>query len=104
MEKFAIVQLKNQQYKVSEGKEILIDKVKGEKGDKLTFDEVLLIAEGDNVQVGKPTIAKSTVTAEIIAQTKGEKVSMMKFKAKSRFRKRQGHREQYTQIKIIKIS
>lgn len=103
-DKFAVVAIKNSQYKVSEGDVILIDKTEGETGDVLTFDEILLTADGSKVEVGTPNIAKVTVKAEIIEQTKAPKVTKAVYKAKARYRKKTGDRKQLTKIKITNIS
>jgi len=104
MSNFAVIKVKSQQYLIEEGKSYEVAKIKGEKGDKLKFDEVLLKVNGDKCEIGQPTITKSFVDAEIVDQTKGPKVIKMTYKAKSRERKKVGHRDQLTLIKIIKIS
>ena len=102
--KFAIVRIKGKQYKVSQGDLIKLEKLDGKKGDKLIFDEVLLlVAADDNVKIGTPLVEKTTVEAEIVRQFKGTKIRVAKFKAKSRYRRVQGHRQQLTEIKIISI-
>lgn len=100
---FAVVAIKNTQYKVSEGDEILVDKTEGQKGDKLDFDSVLLKASDKKVEIGSPTLAKSLVKAEIVEQTKAPKVTTSVYKAKSRYRKKTGDRKKLTKIKITKI-
>lgn len=102
--KFAVVKIKNSQFKVSEGDVINVAKMEGKAGDKLSFDEVLLMVDGSDVKVGKPTIEKAKIAAEIVEQTKGEKVKMMTYKAKSHQRRRRGHRQKLTKIKINKIT
>jgi large subunit ribosomal protein L21 len=102
--KFAVVKIKNNQYKLQEGDVVEIHKVAGEPGTKLNFDEVLLSVDGDKVEVGTPLVAKSSVSAEIVEQTKGDKVTTFKFKSKSRYRRKVGHRQQLTMIKVNKIS
>ena len=103
-EKFAVLKINNAQYKVAEGEEILIQKISGKPGDKLTYEEVLLTADGDKVQVGTPLVAKASVKAELIEQTKGPKVRKNTYKSKSRYRKAKGHRQPLTKIKITKIT
>lgn len=101
--KFAIIKHNKVQYKVSEGAEIEVDKLEGKSGDKLIFSDVLLLSDGEKVSIGKPLVLGSKVTAEIIEQTKGPKVDIFKFKSKARYRRRAGHRQQLTKIKINKI-
>lgn len=102
--KYAILKIAGKQYKVSEGEIFEVDKLEGEKGEKLTFEEVLLLNDGKDVKVGQPYIQGAKVTAEILEQLKGEKIRVAKFKAKSRYRRVIGFRPQLTKIKIIKIS
>lgn len=103
-ENFAVIKLNNTQYKVSEGDTLDVNKIAGEAGDIITFDEVLLKSTDTKVEVGKPIVEKSSVTAEIVEQTKGKKVEISTFKSKSRYRRKKGHRQQITRLKITKIS
>src|SRR3990167_8567270 len=100
MDKFAVIKYNKEQYKVSEGELVKIAKLEGKEGDKLTFDEVLLKSDGKEIAVGKPVVTNAKVTAEIVRHGKDEKIKMMVFKAKSRYRKRKGHRQDFTEIKI----
>ena len=101
--KYAIIKTSGRQYKVSQDTEIVIDKIKGKKGDKVIFDEVLLIVDGKKITIGTPKITKAKVMAEIIEQKKGEKIRVAKFRAKSRYRRVMGFRAQLTRLKIKKI-
>jgi len=103
VDKFAIVKINNAQYKVTEGMELDIQKIAGEKGDKLTFDEVLLISNKGETKVGTPTVEKSVIKAELVTQKLGPKISMLTYKAKARSRRRIGHRQPLTTIKITSI-
>ena len=103
MDKFAIVKINNAQYKVTEGMELDIQKITGEAGDKLTFNEVLLLSEKGDTKVGTPTVSKSIVTAELMTQKLGPKINMLTYKAKARSRRRIGHRQPLTTIKITTI-
>ncbi|KXK26434.1 MAG: 50S ribosomal protein L21 [candidate division WS6 bacterium OLB20] len=103
-DKFAVVKFNNAQYKVSEGSVIEVNRISGEPGDKLEMNDVLLTADGESVAVGTPTVAKAKVTGEIVEHFRGEKISMMTYKAKARSRRRAGHRQELTKIKITKIS
>lgn len=100
---FVIVNINNTQEKVSEGEFVIVPKIKGEAGDKLVFDEILLTAQGDKVVVGKPNVEGAKIDAEIVEQTQGEKVHSRIFKAKSRFRRHTGQRQDLTKVKINKI-
>jgi len=103
-DKFAVVKFNNAQYKVSEGSIIEVNRIKGEPGDKLEMKDVLLTADGESVKVGTPTVDKAKVSAEIVEHKRGEKLSMMTYKAKARTRRRTGHRQELTALKITKIS
>ncbi|HLD03383.1 MAG TPA: 50S ribosomal protein L21 [Candidatus Dojkabacteria bacterium] len=101
-QKFAVVRIKNDQLVVNENSTYEIKKISGATGDPVNFD-VLLTADADKIQVGKPLVKNARVQAEIIAQQKGKKVTTRIFKAKSRYRKTIGHRPLTTKIKISKI-
>jgi large subunit ribosomal protein L21 len=102
--KFAVVKINKNQYMVEEGKTIEVDKIVGKVGDKLEFPEVLLKVEDKTVAVGKPVVANSMVTVEVMEQKKTEKVRTVTFKAKARQRKIKGQRAHVTMVKITKIS
>lgn len=104
MKKFAIISVKNSQYKVSEGDVIEVDNFAGKAGDKIKIKEVLLIADQEKVNIGKPYLEKSLVDAEIQEHFKGKKVDSLIYKAKARYRRRSGNRPSLTKLKIIKIS
>ncbi len=102
MELFAIVQIGSKQYKVAEGSELLVDKLNAESGE-VTLDKVLLFARGGEVKIGTPTVSGVQVVAKVLGQEKGEKVTVLKFKAKSRYRRKLGFRAALTRIKIEKV-
>ncbi|WP_297811041.1 50S ribosomal protein L21 [uncultured Finegoldia sp.] len=99
---FAIIKTGGKQYKVSEGDVVKVEKIEAEAGDKIEFDQVLLVA-GDDVKVGSPVVEGAKVKAEVLAQKKDKKVVIFKFKAKKNYRKKKGHRQPYTLVKIEKI-
>jgi large subunit ribosomal protein L21 len=101
--KYAVIQAAGKQYKVSEGDILEIDKLEGKPKAKISFDKVLLVVDGKKVSLGQPLIKTAKVTAEIIEQKKGKKIRVVKFKAKSRYRRVKGHRQLLTQVKINKI-
>jgi len=100
--KLAIIKTGGKQYVAKEGDSLRIEKLEGVKGDKLSF-EALLVSENDAVKVGTPTVAGSKVDAEIEEQGRADKVIVMKYMAKSRYHKKNGHRQPYTQVKITSI-
>ena len=91
------------QYKVSEGDVIKVEKLGVEAGQTYTFDKVLLVS-GDEVKVGAPAVEGATVEADVIGDTKGKKVIVYKYKRKTGYHKKNGHRQQLTAVKITKIN
>jgi large subunit ribosomal protein L21 len=102
--KYAVIKTGGQQLKVSEGETVTIAKLAGKEKDKIVFAEVLMIVDGDKVNLGQPLVKNSKVTGEIVEQIKDKKIRVVKFKAKSRYRRAQGHRQQLTKVLIGKIS
>ena len=100
---YAIIATGGKQYKVSEGDIITIEKLGVEAGEKVTFDQVLVVG-GDDLKVGDPTVAGATVEASVVENGKAKKVIVYKYKRKSGYHKKNGHRQQYTQVKIEKIN
>ena len=101
---FAIIKTGGKQYKVSEGDVLMIEKL-SEPGENVVFDQVLLMADGDKITLGKPMISGATVGAKVLeAELKGKKKMVFKFKNKTRQRKKKGHRQPYTKVQITKIS
>lgn len=99
---YAIIKTGGKQYCVEEGKVITIEKLDVEAGAEVAFDEVLLVS-GDSVKIGKPTVAGAKVTGKVLEQGKGAKIRIFKYKAKSNYRRRQGHRQPFTKVQIEKI-
>ncbi|HTH27867.1 MAG TPA: 50S ribosomal protein L21 [Sphingobium sp.] len=96
---FAVVRTGGKQYRVAAGDKIVVEKLAGEAGDKVTLDDVLLAGEGSEIKNSKGL----TVSAEIIAQAKGEKVIVFKKRRRHNYRRRNGHRQQHTILKIVSI-
>ncbi|GGO96772.1 50S ribosomal protein L21 [Stakelama pacifica] len=96
---FAVVRTGGKQYRVAAGDKIVVEKIGGEAGDSVTLDDVLLAGEGSEL---KPTDGL-TVSAEIIAQAKGEKVIVFKKRRRHNYRRRNGHRQQHTILKIVAV-
>lgn len=99
---YAIIKTGGKQYVVEEGKVISIEKLDVEEGAEVTFDEVLLVS-GDDVKIGQPNVASAKVTGKVLEQGKERKIRIFKYKAKSNYRRRQGHRQPFTKVKIEKI-
>ena len=100
---YAIIATGGKQYKVSEGDIITIEKLGVEAGEKVTFDQVLVVG-GDEAKVGEPTVAGATVTASVVGEGRDKKVIVYKYKRKTGYHKKNGHRQAYTEVKIEKIN
>ncbi len=100
---YAIIKTGGKQYKVSEGDLVRVEKLPNEIGDTVEFDEVLLIG-GDEVKVGAPTVENAKVSATVEDQAKDKKIVVFKYKPKKMYRKKQGHRQPYTLVKIDSIT
>jgi large subunit ribosomal protein L21 len=102
--KFAVIKLAGSQLKVFEGKQYEVNKLSGEKGDKIEIRDVLLVSDGKDTKIGKPLVKDAKVELEIISQKKGEKIDGLVYKAKSRYRKKYGSRPKITRVLVKKIS
>ncbi|MBP7765798.1 MAG: 50S ribosomal protein L21 [Deltaproteobacteria bacterium] len=101
---YAIIKTGAKQHKVSEGDVVLVEKLAGDKGAEVVFNEVLMVADDNTVTIGKPFVEGATVTGEVVAQTKGPKLLIGKMKRRKGFRKKTGHRQELTSMKIKKIT
>lgn len=99
---FAIIETGGKQYKVTKGLKFEVEKLEGKEGDEIIIDKVLLISDGE-VKIGNPYIDGATVELKTVAQTKGPKVMTFKMKAKTRYRKTIGHRQNYTKVEVVDI-
>ncbi|MCR5665788.1 MAG: 50S ribosomal protein L21 [Eubacterium sp.] len=100
---YAIIATGGKQYKVSEGDIITIEKLEAGEGDKVTFDQVLVVNDG-TLKAGTPTVAGASVEASVVKNGRGKKVIVYKYKRKTGYHKKNGHRQPYTQVKIEKIN
>lgn len=101
MKKYAVIRLLGRQYKVTEGEEFLVDKM----NDLKLMPEVLMVVDGEKVEIGKPVVKGAKVSLKIVKEMEqGEKIEVYHFKAKSRYRKHTGFRPQYTRVLVEKIS
>lgn len=100
---YAIIKTGGKQYRVQEGDNIFIEKVAGEVDSQVVFDQVLAVVKDGDVKIGTPVVEGVKVTAKVLKQGKEKKILVFKYKAKSNYRRRQGHRQPFTKVVIEKI-
>ncbi len=100
---YAVIRTGGKQYRVSEGQFIRVEKIAGDVGQSVSFDDVLLVG-GEAIKVGQPHVKGASVKAEIMGQNRGEKIIVFKFRRRKNYRRKQGHRQYYTQLKITGIA
>ncbi|ODP98897.1 MULTISPECIES: 50S ribosomal protein L21 [Salinivibrio] len=101
---YAVFQSGGKQHRVSEGQTIRLEKLDVETGESVEFDNVLLVANGEDVKVGAPFVSGGKVTAEVVTHGRGDKVKVVKFRRRKHSRKQMGHRQWFTEVKITGIS
>lgn len=101
---YAIVEIAGHQYKVEDGQEIYVNRLQGDAGDSISFDQVLLVDNGGSISVGTPTVGGAAVGATIVEHLKGDKVIVFKKKRRKGYRVKNGHRDHLTKIKINSIA
>jgi large subunit ribosomal protein L21 len=99
---YAVIRTGGKQYRVAEGDTVRVDRLAGKTGEKVKFDDVLLVG-GAEPKIGKGKIAGASVEGEIIGEVKGDKLVVFKFRRRKRSRKKNGHRQHYTAVKITKV-
>jgi large subunit ribosomal protein L21 len=99
----AIIETGGKQYLVKKGMRLEVEKLAGEAGNTITFDKVLLTSTGNDVNLGKPFVSGAKVEAKVLKQAKGQKIHVLKYKAKSKYRRKIGHRQQFTEIEITSV-
>lgn len=104
MTDYAIIKTGGKQYRVREGDTVDVEKLEGEIGDSVKFDDVLMTSLKGKVQIGNPSVTNATVATEITDQGRGEKLTVFKYKSKTRSRVKKGHRQPYTSLLIQDIS
>jgi large subunit ribosomal protein L21 len=101
---YAVVKTGGKQYKIQEGEIFRVEKLPGEVGAEITFDDVLMVSDGETVQVGTPLLANVTVKGTVVEQGQAKKILVFKYKRRKRYRRKQGHRQQYTAVKVDSIA
>jgi large subunit ribosomal protein L21 len=100
---YAIFRAKGHQFKAEKGHVIRVPRLDAEPGSTITFDEVLLASDGNTVTAGTPLVAGAVVEAEVVGETKGDKLYIFKFKRRKNYRRKTGHRQRYTEVRITDV-
>ena len=100
---YAVMKSGARQYRASAGDTILVEKLSPEVGEQIELDEVLLIANDEEVKIGRPTVEGAKVLATVVAQEKGPKIQVFKYRPRKRYRRHAGHRQQYTRLRVDEI-
>ena len=101
---YAVIKTGGKQYRVSAGDKLKIEKLEAEVGSEITFDQVLMVGDGADIKMGAPMLRGATVTATVLNQARGDKIKIFKMRRRKHYRKTQGHRQLYTEIRIDSIS
>ena len=100
---YAVIVSGGKQHRVEKDEVLKLEKIEAATGDKITFDEVLMVGEGADVKIGEPTVKGSKVTAEVVSHGRHEKIKIVKFNRRKHYRNETGHRQWYTEVKITGI-
>ena len=100
---YAIFRAAGKQFKAEKGRTLRLPRMNAEPGAKVSFDQVLLTSDGETVRAGTPLVPYASVEAEVIGETKGEKIYVFKFKRRKNYRRKTGHRQRYTNVRITDV-
>lgn len=101
---YAVINTGGKQYKVAPGDIVRVETLEGQKGDMVEIKDVYMIVDGDTISVGKPMLATAKITAEVVEQGRGEKLLIFKHRRRKGYRRTNGHRQNYTAIKVKEIT
>ena len=101
---YAVIASGGKQHRVQEGETLRLEKLEVATGESIDFDQVLMVADGDSINIGAPVVDGAKVSAEIISHGRGDKVHIIKFKRRKHYRRQMGHRQWFTEVKITGIS
>ncbi len=101
---YAVIKTGGKQYRVEEGEVLRVEKLGAEEGASIDFEQVLMVGEGEQVQVGAPVVEGARVSATVRAHGRGDKVNIIKFRRRKHYMRRQGHRQSYTEIEVTGIA
>ena len=100
---YAVIKTGGKQYKVAPGEKLKVEQIPADVGAQVVLDQVLMVGEGESVRLGQPTVAGATVTATVVSHGRGEKIKIFKMRRRKHYQKHQGHRQNYTELKIEAI-
>ena len=101
---YAVIKTGGKQYRVTTGQTLKVEKLELEQGASIDLDQVLMVAEGENIKIGTPLVAGGKVTATIKSHGRGKKIEIIKFRRRKHYRRQAGHRQSYTELEITNIS
>src|SRR4029450_3062464 len=101
---YAVIKSGGKQYRVAAGEKLKVEQLSADVGAEVVLDQVLFVADGENVTLGAPLVSGATVTARVVGHGRGDKVRIYKMRRRKHYRKSQGHRQNYTEIEIVGIS
>ena len=101
---YAVIMTGGKQYRVEEGETLRVEKLPVAEGDTINFDQVLMVGEGESVKVGTPTVDGASVSATVLGQGRADKITIIKFRRRKQYMRRQGHRQDFTEIKVTGIA
>ena len=101
---YAVIKTGGKQYKVAPGQKLKVEQIPADVGAQVVLDQVLMVGEGESVRLGQPVVAGATVTATVVAHGRGEKIKIFKMRRRKHYQKTQGHRQNYTEIRVDAIA
>ena len=101
---YAVIKSGGKQHRVEAGEVLRLEKLDASEGETINFDKVMMIGEGENIQIGTPFVDGGAVTAEVVGHGRGEKITIIKMRRRKHYRRQAGHRQSFTEIKIKEIS
>jgi large subunit ribosomal protein L21 len=101
---YAVIKTGGKQYRVSAGEKLKVEQIPADVGAQITLDQILMVGEGESVKVGAPLVAGATITATVVAQGRHDKVKIFKMRRRKHYQKHQGHRQNYTELRIDAIN
>ena len=101
---YAVIKTGGKQYRVAAGEKIKIEQIPADVGTEITIDQILMVGEGESVKIGAPLVAGASVSATVLSQGRHDKVRIFKMRRRKHYQKRQGHRQNYTELQIVSIN